>query len=226
MDDVQKAERVVERLQGSLNALLERYNQLSVTAAQDGVSGAEIAEQAHSLADLKSEISVTRSALHLAQKNLSSAQESANEADAIHARERVCELTSDLLRQAKKFEASIKKAGREFHQINETLLECKNLSHIAKDWPDEVFQHQKPYHWAYNHFINLSALHLGLTPSLHFTHWPKADAAQDGADPARAYRSLISAKDLWQNPQPHCDEPAEEITEYREATPEEVENVA
>ena len=106
------------------------------------------------------------------------------------------------------------------------LVESRLYLGNRKSHPDASSIALEAAHWAYNHFINLSALHLGLTPSLHFTHWPKTEAAQDGADPARAYRSLVNAKDLWQNPQPHGDEPVGEIIEYREATPEEVDNVA
>ena len=226
MTDIEETEAAVTRLKDSLEALLRRYNELSQAAAEDSLSGAQIAKQARSLADMKAEISITRSALRLAQQNLNQANEAAHEADAIATREKICDLTSDLLRQAKRFEASIKKAGREYRQIIETLNKCQVLGQIAKDWPSDVFQHQKPYHWAYNHFINLSALHLGLTPSLHFTHWPKADVARDGADPTIAYSNLIHAKNLWQNPEPVEGELPEGPIEWREATPEEIENVA
>ena len=76
------------------------------------------------------------------------------------------------------------------------------------------------------HFINLSALHLGLTPSLHFTHWPKAGLAKYGVDPTIAYSDLIYAKNLWQNPKPFEEEISEEPIEWRGATPEEIDNVA
>jgi hypothetical protein len=226
MNSIEETEAAVTRLQVSLEALLGRYNELSQAAAEDGLKGAQIAKQARSLADMKAEVSVTRSALNLAQQKLAEASEAANEADAIASRDKICDLTSDLLKQAKKFEGLIKKAGQEYRQILTTLKECQNLSAIAKDWPLEVFQHQKPYHWAYNHFINLSALHLGLTPSLHFTNWPKAEAAKDGADPTIAYSNLIHAKNLWQNPEPPEEDLSDEPIQWREATPEEVENVA
>ena len=226
MNSIKQAEADVARLKDSLEALLQRYSELSRAAAEESLGGAQIAKQARSLADMKAEISVTRSALNLAQQKLAEASEAANEADAIASREKICGLTSELLKQAKRFEASIKKAGKEYGQIIKTLNECKALGQTAKNWPREVFQHQKPYHWAYNHFINLSALHLGLTPSLHFTQWPKAEAAKNGADPTIAYSNLIHAKNLWQNPDSPEEEVPVEPIEWREATPEEINNVA
>ena len=226
MNSIEQTEAAVNRLQDSLEALLRRHNELSEAAAEDSLKGAQIAKQARSLADMKAEISVTRSALNLAQQKLAEASEAANEANAIASREKICDLTSDLLKQAKRFEALIKKAGKEYGQIIETLNECKALGQTAKDWPSEVFQHQKPYLWAYNHFINLSALHLGLTPNLHLAHWPKACVAKDGADPTIAYGNLIHAKNLWKNPEPPEEELTDEPIEWREATPEEVDNDA
>jgi hypothetical protein len=226
MNTIDELEGAVMRLQDSLEALLRRYNELSQTAAEESLSGAQIAKQARSLADMKAEISVTRSGLNLAKQKLAEASEAANEADAVASRERICELTDGLMTQAKKFEASIKKAGREYSQILATLDECRNLSETAKDWPPSVFKYRNSTLWAYNHFINLSALHLGLTPSLHFTHWPKADVAKDGADPTIAYSDLIYAKNLWQNPTPPEEELPDEPFEWREATPEEIDNVA
>ena len=226
MNTIDELEGAVMRLQDSLEALLRRYNELSQAAAEDSLSGAVISKQARSLADMKAEISVTRSALNLAKQKLVEASEAVNEADAVASRERICELTDGLMTQAKKFEASIKKAGREYSQILATLEECRNLSETAKDWPPFVFKYRNSTLWAYNHFINLSALHLGLTPSLHFTHWPKADVAKDGADPTIAYSDLIYAKNLWQNPTPPEEELPDEPFEWREATPEEIDNVA
>jgi hypothetical protein len=226
MNNTDELEGTVNRLQESLEALLRRYNEKSQAAAEDGLSGAAISKQARCLADMKAEISVTRSALNLAQQKLAEAGEAANEADAVASRERICELTDGLIAQAKKFEASIKRAGREYGQILTILEECRNLSETAKDWPPFVFKHRKITLWAYNHFINLSALHLGLAPSLHFTHWPKAELAKDGADPTIAYSDLIYAKNLWQNPEPAEEELPDEPVEWREATPEEIDNVA
>ena len=120
----------------------------------------------------------------------------------------------------------IKTAGREYGQILATLDEYQALSETAKHWPPFVFKHWNWTLWDCNHFINLSALHLGLTPSLHFTHWPKADLAKDGADPTIAYSDLIYAKNLWQNPEPLEQEISDEPIEWREATPGEIDNVA
>ena len=77
MNTIDELEGAVMRLQDSLEALLRRYNELSQAAAEDSLSGAVISKQARSLADMKAEISVTRSALNLAKQKLAEASEAA-----------------------------------------------------------------------------------------------------------------------------------------------------
>ena len=61
---------------------------------------------------------------------------------------------------------------------------------------------------------------------IHAESDPVSQSRKDGADPAIAYSDLIYAKNLWQNQTPPEEELPDEPFECREATPEEIDNVA
>lgn len=216
--------RIIDRLEDELETLIFKRNQKSKVAALNDVEGKCIKKQIAELANLKDTIEIKKEALKTTYNQFAELKDKERDNYSSAVRKEICALTDQLIDQAKLFSRSMTSAGKQYKKIQAILDECRSKSSDAKDWPKEVFQHQKHLSWAYNYFINLATINLDLLPSNHLEHWPKQYIAKKASTPSVAFSSLVLARDNWRNAKaPVAKSGGDEETNLS-VTPEEFEN--
>ena len=193
-------------------------------AALNDVEGKCIKKQIAELANLKDAIEIKKEALKTAYEQFAELKDKERENHSSAVREEICALTDQLLDQAKLFSRSMASAGKQYKKIQAILDDCRSKSSKAKDWPKEIFQHQKHLSWAYNYFINLATINLDLLSSNHLEHWPKQYIAKNASKPSVAFSSLVLARDDWRNSKSPLASLKDDETTIVSITPEEFEN--
>ena len=224
METSETIRAIIDRLEDELDTLICKRNEKSKVAALNDVEGKCIKKQIAELANLKDAIEIKREALKTAYEQFSELKDKERDDYSLAVREEICALTDQLLDQAKLFSRSMASAGKQYKKIQAILDECRSKSSDAKDWPKEVFQHQKHLNWAYNYFINLATINLDLLPSNHLEHWPKQYIAKNASKPSEAFSGLVLARDTWRNDKAPVASLQDGETTIVSVTPEEFEN--
>jgi hypothetical protein len=197
----------------------EAVDAKSRVAAVDLADGAraDTLSQARELVDLREHRFLVHSALTEARDRLKAAELAATKEIRDGQRDRVCELTNEIVDAGTRLAAGLKRAHKHYAAIVELGKELRVAAEGASDWPADWKWHSHPVEPAFQVLWHTLAAKYELPGRPPPSDWPGAGRAAIDMQPEKVFASLIYQRDHWLHGEEEPD-----MGLWREATPEEM----
>jgi hypothetical protein len=217
MTAIEKYEADIERLKTELallNGELEVAKGLALTDDQP------MSELIAKRIEVQAAIEITEERFKWSEQNLIAATQSAELDERKRTRDSVCSVTDTMVAEVRKLDAVLKRGAKHYRKVLEADRELRELAPGAEGLPQN-FLGSSPGEQAYNWLVTAVSKHFDL-PGMNIHSWPTQIDFEQRGTPELAYAGQLDLNDQWRNPQPQVEEEAG----WREATEEEIANVA